>query len=228
MTRDETQATATQLWMSVHDERAALLELLETLTPDQWDGPTLCSKWRVRDVVGHVIGGTEVKLPSALLAIAASGFRMNHYIDKDGRRRGAAPISNLLADFRDALPRITHPPGQSPLAMLEDIVIHQIDIRRPLGAPRASSDDRMKLVASYLHPHGFYPGKRLARGLRLEATDTDWTAGEGPAVTGPIEALALMLSGRYVALDELHGEGFATLSGRVNYRHACEMDRGSG
>lgn len=210
------QSTATDLWPQVHVEREALLEFLETLTPDQWDRPTLCSKWRVRDVVGHVILSTEVKLPSALLGIAASGFRMNRYIERTGCRRGAAAIPTLLADFRAALPRTTHPPGQSPLAMLEDIVIHQIDIRRPLGQPRAVPHDRMKLVASYLHPHDFYPGHKLTRGLRLQATDTDWVAGDGPAVMGPIEALALTMSGRFIALDELHGDGLTTLSHRIS------------
>ena len=33
------------------DERAELVDLLVTLTPKQWDAPTLCSEWRVRDVV---------------------------------------------------------------------------------------------------------------------------------------------------------------------------------
>src|ERR687894_355212 len=34
-------------------ERADLLELLTGLTPQQWDGPTLCTGWRVRDVFAH-------------------------------------------------------------------------------------------------------------------------------------------------------------------------------
>lgn len=207
--------TTTDLWPEVHEEREALLGFLEELSPDQWDAPTLCSAWRVRDVVGHIVSGTEIRLPSALLDIAASGFRMNRYIEKDGRRRGAATIPELLADYRAALPRTTHPPGQSALAMLEDIVLHQIDIRRPLGRRRPVPESRMKLVASYLHPNGFYPGRKLTRGLRLRAIDTDWTAGDGPEVTGPIEALSLTLSGRYVALDELGGEGLAVLRGRV-------------
>ena len=35
-------------------ERADLLALLEQLTPTQWDAASLCSGWRVRDVVAHV------------------------------------------------------------------------------------------------------------------------------------------------------------------------------
>jgi len=36
-------------------ERADLADFLETLSPQQWDAPSLCSDWSVRDVVAHVI-----------------------------------------------------------------------------------------------------------------------------------------------------------------------------
>lgn len=203
------------LWPDVHDERSALLELLEALEPEQWDHPTLCSQWRVRDVVAHIVRTTEIKLPSALWAIARSRFNMNRYIDRDARRLGKDPIPKLLADYRAALPTTTHPPGQSPLAILEDIVIHQIDIRLPLGQPRTVSHERMKLVADYLDGNGFYPGKKLARGLFLQATDTNWTTGDGPTVSGPLLALVLTLSGRFVMLDELEGDGATSLRNRI-------------
>jgi uncharacterized protein (TIGR03083 family) len=38
------------------EERAELAAFLATLTPEQWDAPTLCAGWAVRDVVAHVIG----------------------------------------------------------------------------------------------------------------------------------------------------------------------------
>jgi uncharacterized protein (TIGR03083 family) len=36
------------------DERADLADFLATLSPDQWDAPSLCAGWRVRDVVAHM------------------------------------------------------------------------------------------------------------------------------------------------------------------------------
>jgi Mycothiol maleylpyruvate isomerase N-terminal domain len=36
------------------DERRDLTDFLATLTPEQWDAPTLCTRWRVRDVVAHI------------------------------------------------------------------------------------------------------------------------------------------------------------------------------
>ena len=36
-------------------ERTDLADLLETVTPEQWEAPSLCEGWRVRDVVAHVM-----------------------------------------------------------------------------------------------------------------------------------------------------------------------------
>ncbi|MDI5943979.1 hypothetical protein QLR68_38795, partial [Micromonospora sp. DH15] len=60
---------------------------------------------------------------------------------------------------------------------------------------------------------GFVDRRRVA-GLRFEATDLDWAAGEGPVVRGTGEALLLTLTGRRVALPELDGDGAAVLAGR--------------
>ena len=47
------------------------------------------------------------------------------------------------------------------------------------------------------------------------ATDAEWSAGDGPTVSGPIEGLVLALSGRLVGLEQLHGEGMAVVTGRA-------------
>jgi uncharacterized protein (TIGR03083 family) len=39
------------------DDRAALLQLLSSLTPDEWNLPTVCSNWTVKDVALHILGG---------------------------------------------------------------------------------------------------------------------------------------------------------------------------
>ena len=37
------------------EERAALLELLRSLTPEQWAAPTVCAGWSVKDISSHLI-----------------------------------------------------------------------------------------------------------------------------------------------------------------------------
>ncbi len=38
------------------EERARLLDLLATLTPEQWDSPTICPGWSVKDIAAHLLG----------------------------------------------------------------------------------------------------------------------------------------------------------------------------
>lgn len=40
----------------VPDERRHLLALLSGLAPEQWDAPTVCPGWSVKDVVAHLLG----------------------------------------------------------------------------------------------------------------------------------------------------------------------------
>jgi uncharacterized protein (TIGR03083 family) len=206
----------TDFWTDVHQERRALFELLETLTLEQWDIPSLCAEWRVRDVVGHMVSETQMTVTRAARGFIASRFRINRYIAKDGRQRGTAPIAKLLEDFRGAVLARTHLPGLSSLSMLEDIVIHQMDIRLPLERYRDIPRQRMTAVATDLSTNRFFPGPKLLQGIRAIATDAEWSAGEGLDVTGPIEALILTLAGRFVSLDQLKGDGAATLRMRAD------------
>ena len=58
------------------DERADLAEFLATLSPEQWEAPTLCAGWRVRDVVAHMLNYDEQALPRPICSpIKQSGSR---------------------------------------------------------------------------------------------------------------------------------------------------------
>jgi hypothetical protein len=62
------------------------------------------------------------------------------------------------------------------------------------------------------------PSRRDTRGLRLVATDLDWTHGQGPEVRGPGEALLMAIAGRKTALADLEGPGAPVLAERVGAR----------
>jgi hypothetical protein len=60
-----------------------------------------------------------------------------------------------------------------------------------------------------------FRAKRRVAGLRLEATDVDWSHGAGPLVRGPGEALLLAMLGRGQAVDDLEGDGRAAFGYRM-------------
>ena len=42
--------TQTQSWRMFEEERADIHDFLASPEPEQWDAPSLCEGWRVRDV----------------------------------------------------------------------------------------------------------------------------------------------------------------------------------
>jgi uncharacterized protein (TIGR03083 family) len=98
---------------------------------------------------------------------------------------------------------------------LTDGVIHHQDIRRALGHPRTVPEERLVAALRFAPRARALPAPANARGLRLVATDVDWTHGSGPEVTGPGEALLVALAGRPQALADLTGPGVATLAVRI-------------
>ena len=102
-----------------------------------------------------------------------------------------------------------------------DHLVHNQDIRRPTGKPRTIPESRLRRALDIAHGTGnpmFNPKKHVA-GLRLRATDVDWTAGDGPEVAGPGEALVMAAAGRSAALADLKGDGFDVLTERIRPSH---------
>ena len=67
-------------------------------------------------------------------------------------------------------------------------------------------------------PNPFVPAYRNSRGLRLAATDAEWTHGQGPLVRGPAAEMVSVLGNRPAMLGHLDGDGVDTLASRVS-RH---------
>ncbi len=194
-------------------ERTDLADLLETLTPGQWEAPSLCEDWRVRDVVAHVMSFDGVTLLGMFRrAIRA---RFVHINQVGVNELASLTTEQLLHRLRTQL----RPQGLATtlggrLALL-DVTIHHQDIRRPLGMPRQIPADRLRSVlgASVVSPE--LPAWRLARGVRLAPTDLDWTHGSGPELTGPAEAMLMAITGRRSAIGELAGPGQPVVARRL-------------
>ncbi len=95
------------------------------------------------------------------------------------------------------------------------VLVHGQDMCRPLGIKRDLPEAHLVPVADFVKDdvHIFGAKKRIA-GLKLTATDMQWSYGNGPEVTGPAEALVMMMAGRSTAVDDLSGEGKAALVAR--------------
>jgi len=204
----------TSPWALIHAEREALIADLGTATDEQWATASLCADWTVRDVLGHMISTAKMTPPRFFTSMAAAGFRFNNMNAKGVAAEATAKPADGLAHLRSHVNDTTHPPGPVE-AMLGEAVIHPADIRKPLGIAHEYPEEALIRVADFYKGSNLIVGaKRRIDGLTLRATDTDWTAGRGPEVTGPHLSLILAMTGRSAALTDLAGAGVDTLKSR--------------
>lgn len=204
--------TATLMEMA-RAERTDLAEFLDTLTPQQWAAPSLCTKWSVKDVVAHVISYEELG-PAGLIKRFAKGWVLR--ANEVGVDEFAALTPQQLVEFlRNHLTPKGLTAGFGGMIALVDGMIHHQDIRRALDRPRTIPTDRLVRVLGLVPGNPRLGAGRRIRGLHLQATDVDWEHGRGAEVTGPGEALLLAMSGRPAALADLTGPGLATLAARL-------------
>jgi len=201
-------------WPTIEAERRALADDLAGLGDEQWDTPSLCGGWTARDVLAHMTATAKIGTGGFFGKLIGNGFSFEKVQAKGiADERGASP-ADTLARFRGIAASTTHPPGPVD-TWLGEAIIHSEDIRRPLGITHTYPMDAVARVADFLKGSNLIIGtkKRIA-GLHLVATDTEWSHGEGPEVRGPMLPMLLAMAGRKPAIDDLEGDGVATLRSR--------------
>lgn len=204
----------TDIWTTIAAERGALADDLAALTPAQWESPSLCSHWTVRDVVAHLSATASMNPLKFFAGMARAGFDFAKFSKGQlAQHRGADPAATL-ADFRSLVHSTSAPPGPK-VSWLGEILIHGADIRRPLGISHAYPPDAVRQVIDFYKGSNMLSGaKTRIAGLSLRATDDDWQHGQGEPVAGPLLSLLLAMTGRAAACDDLTGPGVATLRNR--------------
>lgn len=206
-------------------QRARLQEELQALDPEQWQAPTECRPWTVRDLVGHVVAGlAEDHRPVLLLTHAAAGIV---------RHRGRSLLDAVNEAQIDSL-RAASPEGVlaelarlAPVAFLPP-ALHRVPMRAG-GLPEGSDLAYVQYVIrprdTWLHRHDI--ARATGGNVADDPTDTDvveqvmrdlarsWTggavvlrlrgsgggtfllgSGEGPVVDVDVVPLMRHLSGR--------------------------------
>ena len=204
----------TGIWSTIHGEREALAQDLSNISADQWHTASLCDRWTVQDVLAHMTGTARMTPGKFVGKFIISGFSIKRVQARDiAAIRGDSP-SETLAQFKKAMGRTSSPPGPK-TAWLGETIVHAEDIRRTLGIKREYPAPALTKVADfYKSSNALIGSKKRIAGLKLQATDTDWTTGDGPAVSGPMISLLLAMTGRKAAIADLSGEGVAQLLAR--------------
>jgi uncharacterized protein (TIGR03083 family) len=212
------------IWAAIDDQRRRTADLLEALSDEQWNHPSLCEGWTVRHVAAHLtLQQQSVRDVAAYVAHHPRLLRavtLNRVIDETAKIEASLPTGELVGRIRAMIGSRRHNAFVSRLETLSDILVHGQDIAVPLGVHLEMLTDAAALAATRRwETRGTWLASVFRPpplgGYTLRATDTDWVVGEGPEVAGPVGALLLLIAGRRVALGRLHGPGADVLRREV-------------
>lgn len=195
--------------------------LLHELGDGDFDRPSLCAGWAVRDVVGHMLLGHTAPMVEMLMLVGRyRGNITRGSLEKSRELAHSLAPTELRSRWDDVVTKRTKRGIARVIRPVEayiDHTVHHQDIRRALDRPREIPAPRLLAAldgAVRVSSPMFSPKKRI-KGLRLQATDVDWAHGDGPVVRGAGEAIVMAAAGRPSALADLDGDGIATLSARM-------------
>jgi uncharacterized protein (TIGR03083 family) len=197
-------------WAVIAGQRRALADLLAGLDEQAWERPSLCTQWRIRDVAAHVALTAQSPRTLHILARAVRAGGDLQAVNRDLAITHADRSPTILIAELRALADSRRKPGITTLDnLLFDVMVHIQDVAIPLELPAVMPLGAAREGAARVWRMGWpFWARRRLRGLRLAATDIDWSAGAGVEVRGPIQALLLLLTGRTkAALPQLTGPG---------------------
>lgn len=191
----------TTVWRHIHGERRALAGHLATLDAEQWEHDSLCAGWSVRDVAAHVIATPQIGWRE-MLPLAPKMVRGYHRtIFEATLELGKQSTEEILAQYERYDGSTHHVPTTTHVEPLIDVLVHTQDALRPLGIEHEMPVDAAAFAADrawllFAPVFGGPPRK----GLRLVATDTDWTRGRADRVVeAPMQELLMFVTGRQAA-----------------------------
>lgn len=191
---------------AVAAEFTSLASLLSDATPGQWDTPSLCDGWRVREVIAHMTMAARYSEDEFMAELRRCGFDFTRLSNEIAARDASLPAGDLVACLRSEVMQRWAPPGGGYHGALNHVVIHGLDVTVPLGVPRRTPDDTMRVILDDLTRGGHGHFGVSIEGRCLRATDLDWSYGSGTALNGAAADLALAMCGRTVPPDRLDGE----------------------
>ncbi|QIK74270.1 maleylpyruvate isomerase family mycothiol-dependent enzyme [Nocardioides piscis] len=202
-------------WRHIHEERRAMATTLAGLAPDQWEAPSLCAGWSVKDVAAHVIAHPQTgwaQLAPMLVRNLGRGYNTIMFREVKRLGTGATPAS-VLADFATYDTSLRKVPTTTVVDPLIDVLVHHQDVTRALGLHREMSPVAAAVAADRARTLAFLNGSReVVRSTRMVATDLDWVRGRGPTIEGPMQELLMVCMGRARVAQDLVGDGLELVS----------------
>ena len=195
-------------------EGEALVAYLRGIPVEGWGEMTVCDPWTVGHIVAHLTAAGNQRYRNLAKGLVLSRFDLDKFANRDLRTYLVGSVDDRLGRFEES---VRNPSTPRPLReiVLGEMICHGEDIRRAFGDRGDHREEHLAQVAPmFAKSKPPLNGRMRAEGLSFRATDGNWSYGSGPEVHGPGIDLVCALAGRPYALDQLDGEGLATLRSR--------------
>lgn len=123
-------------------EQAAAVtgRIVDAVGPADWDRPTPCTDWTVRDVVNHVVGGMRI-YAAELTGTTAGGAHEDDWLGDDARAAYRGASAQVLAAWRSdgAEQRTVQlsfgavPAPMAAVVELTEVLVHGLDVAVAIG-----------------------------------------------------------------------------------------------
>ncbi len=209
--------------------RRALAVALDSLTAQEWQGQSLCKGWTPAHVLAHQTMPFRMGEQEFMAGIQRCGGDFTRFSDEVADRDSKLPPAELVAALRDNADNPWAPPGGGLSSALSHDVIHGLDIAWPLGLQYEIPERAMVTVLDAItSPLNLGPDDALAAevrpdaknetvfgvpldGIRVRATDLDWSVGAGDDLAGHSRDVLMLLAGRRVPGTLFSGAGAASI-----------------
>lgn len=200
-------------WDIAAKARLDFADVLADLSDEQLKAETFCDQWNALEVGGHIVSFIEMSLPTMMFSMAKTGFNIDKAWAENARKYSAQGQAEVVRKIRADPGKKSAVKAFPAELTVADVAVHTQDVRRPLGIDGALDPDVVKVALEMCTTNKkakmFVPPSDIA-GLRLEATDMDWSYGSGELVSGTGEAILMAINRRDSRAD-LTGDGVAKL-----------------
>src|SRR5947209_18013023 len=131
-----TTVTDAELQSRTEAELFALADLLASASPAQWDTPSLCVGWRIREVVAHLTMPARDSHEAFMAELAACDFDFGRLSNTIAARDAELPTAELVENLRSEILHRWTPPEGGQRGALNHVVVHGLDVTAALsGSP---------------------------------------------------------------------------------------------
>lgn len=183
-----------------------LADILEGLEPDEWGSQSLCDRWTVRDVAGHIVwrvgSSYSEMLRTVLPMLTLSGMSLDSLTEAVSRQEAEATSPDeLVRRLRRIAALRLAGLGRTGMNDLVETVVHTYDIVQPLGTPVEVDPYATRRVALRGLILASPDRREVVAKHTLYAADAGWAigpgrSGRGRIIEGSAQGIVLYLFGR--------------------------------